>query len=127
MDIVFEVSLFTAVSVSIIRRRNNIPAQSIIHLRPTDLPQLSWLSNLSFGFFVWQATFRNSNIKCFADLNELQFSNLLYDTCSTVQLLPLSFNIHYNFCFPQACGPYVRCEAYLTLRLRLYRSCRAVK
>src|ERR1700722_17860702 len=70
----------------------SIFAQIARYLRPYDLLQLSRLSKQFrsiFGsrsaLFIWRAAFRNLNIRCPANLSELQFASLLHDYCCMVQ------------------------------------------
>ncbi|KAF8812936.1 hypothetical protein BYT27DRAFT_7182172 [Phlegmacium glaucopus] len=83
-----------------------------MYLGPEDLLQLSRLSKQfrsilvsRSALFVWRTAYRNVNIKCFTDLNELQFASLLYDKCC------------------MACGRTLKCQLFLILRLRLCPSC----
>jgi len=86
------------------------------YLNPKDLLELSRLSKQfrsifasRSAIFVWRTVFRNADIKCLADLNELQFASLLYDRCC------------------MACGRTMsmrsRCQIFPMLRLRLCPSC----
>jgi hypothetical protein len=62
-----------------------------MYLAPKDLLQLSRLSKQLRSMFthrsallIWQTVFRNLDLKCFEDLNEIQFASLLYDKCCMV-------------------------------------------
>jgi hypothetical protein len=78
--------------------------QTAMNLTPSDLLQLSRLSKQfrsifasRSSLFVWQTVFRNADLKCFEDLNEIQFASLLYDKCCMVNLSSLfCANINYN-------------------------------
>ena len=57
-----------------------------MYLAPKDLLQVSRLSKQfrsmfasRSALFVWQTVLRNVDLKCFNDLNEIQFASLLYD------------------------------------------------
>ncbi|KAF8815257.1 hypothetical protein BYT27DRAFT_7129162 [Phlegmacium glaucopus] len=90
----------------------DIVFETAMYLDPKDLLQLSRLSKQfrsifasRSALFVWRTAFRNLNIKCLSDLNELQFASLIYDKCC------------------MACGRTMRCQLFLILRLRLCPSC----
>ena len=90
--------------------------QTAMYLTPKDLLQSSRLSKhfrsifaSRSALFVWQAVFRNVNLECFEDLNEIQFASLLYDKCCMVQLLPFVHHINYtydSFIFPSGMRTY---------------------
>ena len=60
--------------------------QTAKYLYPKDLLQLSRLSKQfrsifasRSAVFVWQTAYRNADLYCFEDLNEIQFAGLTYD------------------------------------------------
>ena len=74
--------------------------QTALYLTPIDLLELSRLSKQfrsmftsRSAIFVWRTVFRNANVKCPGDLNELEFATLCHDRCCMVQLL-------FPFCYP---------------------------
>ena len=76
--------------------------QTAMYLAPKDPLQLSRLSKhfrsmftSCSALFVWQTVFRNVELKCFEDLNEIQFSSLLYDKCCMVTFCLLGINDTY--------------------------------
>ena len=80
--------------------------QTAMYLTPKDLLQISQLSKQfrsmfasRSAHFVWQTVFCNVNLKCFNDLNEIQFASLLYDKCCMVWLLSLLYHIDYTYDF----------------------------
>jgi len=87
--------------------------ETAMYLTPSDLLQLSRLSKQfrsmftsRSAIFVWRTVFRDFNVKCPEDLNELELATLLYD----------------RFCM--ACGRMrKKCSLFLALRLRLCPSC----
>ncbi|KAF8812939.1 hypothetical protein BYT27DRAFT_7085790 [Phlegmacium glaucopus] len=90
--------------------------ETAMYLGPKDLLQLSRLSKQfrsilasRSALFVWRTAFCNLNVRCFPDLNELQFASLLYDKCC------------------MACGRTMKCQLFLILRLRLCPSCQTAK
>ena len=83
-----------------------------MYLRPRDLLELSRLSRFIFAFrsaiFVWRSVFRDIDMKCFTDLNELQFASLLYDKHCMVQFIPFLYDMNYahlSFLFRRADVP----------------------
>ena len=90
--------------------------QTAMYLAPKDLLQLSRLSKhfrsifaSRSALFVWQTVFRNVDLECFEDLNEIQFASLLYDKCCMVQLLFFSTTINFtydSFMFPSGMRTY---------------------
>ena len=97
MDIVFEVSFTSSLSkncgqtTSTLTSSSESILQTAMYLSPNDLLQLSRLSKQfrsifasRSSIFVWQTVLRNADLKCFNDLNEIQFASLLYDKCCMV-------------------------------------------
>jgi len=90
--------------------------ETAMYLAPKDLLQLSRLSKQfrsmfasRSALFIWQTVFRNADLKCFEDLNEIQFASLLYD----------------KFCM--GCGRITKgCLLFSVLRLRLCSCCQSV-
>ena len=137
MDVVFEVS-FTYHSLQKMWTHPMLQAhssQTAMYLTPKDLLQLSRLSKQfrsmfasRSSLFVWQTVFRNINLKCFEDLNEIQFASLLYDKCCMVTsplYIPYQLYLYGSL---QACGRITkRCPAFRVLRLRLCPCCRIAK
>ena len=83
---------------------NNIPFQTAMYLAPNELLQLSRLSKQFRSIFasrpalfIWKTVFRNANMKCFEDLNEIQFASLIYDKHCMVTFLFL-YHINYILC-----------------------------
>ncbi|KAF8812933.1 hypothetical protein BYT27DRAFT_7182170 [Phlegmacium glaucopus] len=92
----------------------DIVFETAMYLGPKDLLQLSRLSKQfrsilasRSALFVWRTVFRNLNITCLTDINELQLASLMYD----------------KYCM--ACGRTMRCKLFLVLRLRLCPSCQS--
>ena len=112
-----------------------------MYLAPKDLLQLSRLSKQfrsmlasRSAIFVWQSVVRNFDLKCFEDLNEIQFVSLLYDICCMVNLFPFVLcRIGYACVFLiifffQACGRTTNgCLMFPVLRLRLCLCCQNAK
>ena len=74
-----------------------------MYLSPKDLLQASRLSKQfrsmlasRSAVFVWQTVFHNVDLKCFHDLNEIQFASLIYDKCCMVNF-SLSFSLSTPF------------------------------
>jgi hypothetical protein len=74
-----------------------------MYLTPKDVLELSRLSKQfrsifasRSAIFVWRTVFRNVNLKCVEDLNEIQFASLLYDKCCMVQSLFFLYHINYT-------------------------------
>ena len=102
MDVVFEVSPRT-ISSKCGHPMTHAFFQTAMYLAPRDLLQISRLSKQfrsmfasRSALFVWQTVFRNVNLKCFEDLNEIQFASLLYDKFCMVQLLSFLYHIIYT-------------------------------
>jgi len=87
--------------------------ETAMYLTPKDLLQLSRLSKQfrsmfasRSALFVWQTVFRKVNLKCFEDLNEIQFASYTYDKCC------------------MACARITKgCRLFPVLRLRLCPCC----
>ena len=78
--------------------------QTAMYLTPKDLLQLSRLSKQfrsmfasRSALFVWQTVYRNVDLKCFEDINEIQLASLLYDICCMVAFSPFLYHIDYTY------------------------------
>lgn len=109
-----------------------------MYLRPKDLLELSRLSKQfrsifasRSAIFVWRSVFRDIDMECFTDLNELQFASLLYDKHCMVQFISFPYDMNYAHLsfYIQACGRTMstKCQVFLMLRLRLCFSCESAK
>ena len=119
MDVVFEVRAYILPSL---QKKKCVDAQlasttttpsffqTAMYLSPKDLLQLSRLSKQfrsifasRSALFIWQTVLRNADLKCFEDLNEMQFASLLYDKCCMVNFSVLFFFVphvrvnHYTY------------------------------
>ena len=76
-----------------------------MYLSPKDLLQVSRLSKQfrsmlasRSAVFVWQTVFLNVDLKCFHDLNEIQFASLIYDKCCMVNFFLFLSLYSFFFC-----------------------------
>jgi hypothetical protein len=141
LDVVFEVSLHVNFNMTSKCGGLNVARtyQTAMYLAPKDLLQFSRLSKRfrsmftsRSALFVWQTVFRNVDLKCFEDLNEIQFASLLYDKCCMVTFCFFLYHINYTYdfflCSLQACGRITMgCLIFPVLRLRLCPCCQTAK
>ena len=96
--------------------------QTAMYLAPKDVLELSRLSKQfrsifasRSAIFVWRTVFRNVNLKCVEDLNEIQFASLLYDKCCMVQFLFFLYHINYTHPFIFSSGMWTYHEKLLSI------------